>query len=84
MEPKSFIQVTWQDGTVPEVGVNGCQLQDVLEIAIERLRELNAQFPCRENSITLTKLEEAAMWQEKRTANRREQGVEGQRALHVS
>lgn len=85
MEPKDFVQVTWQEGTVPEVGVNGCQLEDVLQVALDRLRELNnGQFPCRENALAITKLEEAIMWLEKRTENRRAQGVEGKHEPHRS
>ncbi len=84
MDPKSFVQVTWQEGTIPESGVNGCQPEDVLRVALDRLRELNAQFPCRENALAITKLEEAIMWLEKRTENRRAQGVEGRHEAHQS
>jgi hypothetical protein len=83
MDPKDFVKLTWQDGTVPEVGVNGCQVNDVLDVVIERLRELNKAFPCRENSISITKLEEAVMWQNARTQNRVAQGVEGQHKPHA-
>jgi hypothetical protein len=38
---------------------------------------LNKNFPCRENSIAITRLEEALMWLDKRTANRDARGVEG-------
>jgi hypothetical protein len=38
---------------------------------------LNGKFPCRENSIAITKLEEALMWLNKRTADRVKRGVEG-------
>ena len=84
MEPKDFVKLQWQDGTIPEVGVNGCQVNDVLDVVIDRVRELNKAFPCRENSITITKLEEARMWQDERTRNRVSQGVEGQHIAHNS
>jgi len=78
-----FISIKWQEGTLPEVGLNGCFVEHVLEIALRRLKELNNEFPCRENAISITKLEEAIMWQERRTKNRIEQCVEGQRVPHV-
>ncbi|MBC2115697.1 Acb2/Tad1 domain-containing protein [Listeria booriae] len=72
-----FVQVKWQDGVVTDNGVNGVQINDVLNVALERLQELNKQYPCRENSIAITKLEEAMMWQDKRTKDRVKRGVEG-------
>ena len=57
--------------------LNRCQLVDLITVAKEMLVYLNDKFPCRENSITITKLEEALMWQEKRTADRKSRGVEG-------
>ncbi|WP_221775040.1 hypothetical protein [Listeria booriae] len=71
------VLVKWQEGTVLDAGVNGAQVNDVLELALERLRELNKQFPCRENAVTITKLEEAILWQNKRTNDRIKRGVEG-------
>ena len=73
-----YINIYWQDGVIPEVGVNGCQVEDVIEVVLERLQSLNEAFPCRENSITITKLQEAAMWQRERTRERQARGVEGQ------
>lgn len=67
----------FQNGAVPDVGRNGFQNEEVLEALIDRLTYLNGLFPCRENSVTITKLEEALMWQERRTANRKKRGVEG-------
>ena len=41
------------------------------------LKYLNKDYPCRENAITITKLEEALMWQDARTKDRDGRGVEG-------
>ena len=49
----------------------------VIEGLIVRLRSLNDQLACRENSLAITKLEEALMWLNARTRDRRERGVEG-------
>lgn len=73
-----FIQVKWQDGNAPDNGVNGATIEDVIEVARERIAELNAKFPCRENSLAITKLEEATHWLEARTKDRIKRGVEGQ------
>jgi len=57
--------------------LNRCQLTDLIAVALEMLKYLDKKYPCRENAITITKLEEALMWQEARTKNRVERGVEG-------
>lgn len=41
------------------------------------LQGLNEKIPCRENSLAITKLEEALHWLEARTKNRKAAGVEG-------
>lgn len=65
-------------------GVNGVQNEDVLRLVLTRIVALNGIFPCRENSLAITKLEEAIHWLDHRTALRRAQGVEGKREAHVS
>ena len=59
---------TWENGTT---------LEEMLKVSIERLQQLNGMFPCRENSVAITKMEEALMWLNKRTENRKARGVEG-------
>lgn len=56
---------------------NGTTLEQMLSVSIERLQALNAKFPCRENSIALTNMEQALMWLNKRTEDRLARGVEG-------
>ena len=77
--PKSTI-LEFQDGPVLEqgVGVNGLTNEALLAVLIHRTQVLNTRFPCRENALAITKMEEALMWFEKRTADRRARGVEGQ------
>lgn len=57
---------------------NGTTNEEVIAVLIDRMKYLNGKFPCRENSIVITKLEESLMWLEKRTADRKARGVEGQ------
>jgi hypothetical protein len=86
IRPNSFIYVrndknslsfTIQNGPIKEVGKNGCQVVDVIAVAKHILEQLYAKFPCRENAMTITKLDEALMWQEKRTKDREARNVEG-------
>lgn len=64
------------DGSLRTV-VSGTTNEEVLKVIIDRIQILNGKFPCRENSIVITKLQEALMWLEKRTADRVVRGVEG-------
>lgn len=56
---------------------DGTTNEEVLKVLIDRMYSLQAKQSCRENSIVITKLEEALMWLEKRTADRKSRGVEG-------
>lgn len=58
-------------------GGKGCQLTALIGMSLHMLKYFNNKFPCRENAVTITKLEEALMWQGKRTQDREERGVEG-------
>lgn len=74
--------ISFQQGPVTEDNpVNGVTNENLLAILIDRTQKLNAKFPCRENSLAITKMEEALMWFEKRTANRKARGVEGKEVL---
>lgn len=73
-----YAKVNFQKGPIKENGVNGCHNEDLIAIVLDRLQCLNqGDFKCRENSIAITKLEEAMMWLNKRTADRKARGVEG-------
>ncbi len=56
---------------------DGTTNEEVLEVLVDRMKYLQAKFPCRENAIVITKLEESLMWLEKRTADRKKRNVEG-------
>lgn len=68
----------FQNGPIKEAGVNGITNEALLAVLIHRTNVLNTRFPCRENAIALTKMQEALMWFEKRTADRMARGVEGE------
>ena len=71
------LSFTIQNGPVKEVGTNGCQVDTVIEAAKIIIEGLNKNFPCRENAMAITKLDEALMWLEKRTKDREKRQVEG-------
>jgi predicted secreted protein len=70
--------IEFQNGPIKEAGVNGLTNEALLSILIHRTQVLNSRFPCRENAIAITKMEEALMWFNKRTADRQARGVEGE------
>ena len=80
-EIKEFVKIKWQDGTIPEVGRNGVQIAEALEVVLRQLKGYQEKFTCKENAISITKIEEAIMWQEKRTNDRIKRGVEGKHII---
>lgn len=71
-------EVHFQEGPIKEAGVNGVMNEDLIAMVITRLEHFNqSDFRCRENSMAITKLEEALLWLRKRTMGREQRGVEG-------
>lgn len=86
IRPHNFIYIrhdvnslsfTLQNGPIKKNGVNGCQVNEVIEAARLILVGLNESYPCRENDMAITKLDESLMWLDKRTSDRTKRGVEG-------
>ena len=71
------VSFTIQSDPISEVGINGVQALDMLKYCKFLFESLNEAFPCRENSLSLTKIEEAIHWQEARTKDRLKRKVEG-------
>ena len=75
-----FIEKTLIEGTTELKTVNdGTTNEEMLEVLIDRMNYLQGKFPCRENAIVITKLQESLMWLEKRTSERKKRNVEGKR-----
>lgn len=66
-----------QNGPIKEVGANGCQIDDLIELCKRFIEYHNEKFPCRENAVAITKLDEANLWLLKRRLDREKRGVEG-------
>lgn len=80
---ESFIKIKFQEGVIGEKGINGAQIEDVIDVLVERLAEFqNGDFSCRENALAITHLQEAQNWLYRRTMERRKQGVEGKNEKH--
>lgn len=88
MSQSNFIKIegntvvfTLQDGPIKENGVNGCQIDDVIRFARDRIQTFQSALPCRENDKALEKLDETLMWLDLRTKNRMLRNVEGTSAI---
>ena len=66
-----------QNQPINEVGVNGCQVDELIYTAKMIIEGLNAKFPCRQNSLAVTKLDEALHWLNDRRNDRTKRKVEG-------
>lgn len=68
-------EIALQEGH-PKDGVNGIGNQTLLLILSDFLKKANAgEFACRENSVQLTKIEEAMQWSKQRELDRKQRGV---------
>ena len=73
----SYQEITFYKLNPDGTSENGTTLEMILMVSIARLNDLNKRFSCRENSLAITKMEEALMWLNKRTEDRKERDVEG-------
>lgn len=73
----NMISFRIQNGPIKENGINGCQVDTMIEAAKIIIENLNAKFPCRENAMIITKLDEALLWSVKQKLDREKRGVEG-------
>lgn len=72
------VRISFQNGPINEVGVNGLTHEALLAIIVDRLRCFqDGPFAGRENALALTKIEEAQHWLLSRTRARMARGVEG-------
>ena len=71
------ISFTIQNGPIKEHGINGCQVDTLIHAAMEILKGLNDQFPCKENEAAIDYLFDAITELENRKKDREQRGVEG-------
>lgn len=86
IRPKHFVYIrhdmnsisfTLQRGPVKENGVNGCQVDTLIEASLAIIEGLNKQIPHPENHIVMAHLQTALDHLHKRTKDREHRGVEG-------
>lgn len=58
-----------------EGSIDGCFLTHGIQVLIKKAEHYNKACPSRENSLVITKLQEALMWAEERTRDRERRGV---------
>jgi len=66
-----------QSAPVKEVGVNGCQVDTLIEAAKLILEGLDDKLPCSDNNEAIRCLSSALYWLKQRTIDREQRGVEG-------
>lgn len=72
------VDIVFQNGAIPEAGVNGLTHEALLAIVADRLRSFqDGPFKCKANACALTHIEEAQHWLQQRTIERMRRGVEG-------
>lgn len=75
---RKHITLKFQSGPTQEAGVNGCQIDEIIQILIDRLEHFQAgEFKCAENNLAIIKLMEAKMWLMERSRDRIARGIEG-------
>lgn len=75
---ETSLKILFQNGTIPEAGVNGITQEVLLAVVADRLRSFQAgPFACKANACALTHIEEAMHWLQQRTIERMRRGVEG-------
>ena len=74
---RQTIRFTLQNGPPQEVGINGCRVETMLEMVRTIINGLNEKVSCQENQEVLAHLDRALGWLARRSADRRNRGVEG-------
>jgi len=74
----ALTQLRFQNGTLPEVGVNGITTEALLAVCADRLEAFQAgPFACPENEAALRFINSALYWLGERAKERKRRGVEG-------
>ena len=60
---------------------DGTTNEELIEMLLNRMNYLQSKFPCRENAIAITKLDEALLWLNKRTSDRIKRNVKGKQIV---
>jgi hypothetical protein len=84
VEQGDFIRVVFQRGLPQTSGVNGCRVEDVIAVALERIRKYQTgSLACEENEEAMRALRAAMRAMESRKRRRIEQGVFSTMKAHI-
>ena len=82
---KPFVSIVFQHGHPNEVGINGCRLEDVIDVLVEKLQDFQGRdLACAENAEALEHLHFAREALVRRRRRREEQGVVNTQKPHES
>jgi hypothetical protein len=78
-----FVKITFQHGDPAVEGINGCRIEDLIDIVVEKLLDFQGRdLACEENATALYHLDLAREALLLRRRRRENQGLIGQRAKH--
>ena len=77
IDEKEVLHVKFQEGGSATTAKNGVFIEDLLIVAYAKLNEYNKTLPSRENSLALTKIDEALQWLHYRKTEREYRNVYG-------
>ncbi len=77
IDDRVVLDVQFQVGGTATTERNGVFIEDLLIVAYAKLDEYNKHLPSRENSLALTKIEEALQWLNSRKVERESRNVYG-------
>lgn len=82
---KPYIKIVFQHGRPDEVGINGCRIEDVIDVLVERLLDFQGRdLSCEENATALYHLNIAREALVLRRRRREQQSVLGTQIVHKS
>ncbi len=82
---REFIKIVFQHDNPDEVGINGCRIEDILDILTQKLLDFQGRdLSCEENATALYHLDLAREALLLRRRRRERQGLIGQRGKHKS
>jgi len=80
-----FIKVTFQHGDPAVEGINGCRIEDLIDVVVEKLLDFQGRdLSCEENATALYHLDLAREALLLRRRRRENQGLIGQRSKHAA
>ena len=76
LDGENVLKIRWQDGPITDDNpVNGCQVEHVLQIALNRLNNLDHESPCAENHRAMASILDAIGYLNQRTHRRIAEGT---------